>query len=453
MLADPAAGLRVVERVQHRVGIEDRVVPPAAVLAVGRLALGLEELVPRGAGVPHLHRRAEPDLGEHLPERLEVRTPVHRGAVQRDVDPVRIAPLRQELPGFLLVVRVRLHRRIESERRRLDDRRDLLAQPRHHLLDHRLLVDRVVRRLADGLLVERRAPHVEGDVVHAEDRRRADPCLGMILDIGQEVGVDVADDVDAAGLELGHRGRDLGDRPEDDVLERGLAAPVLVERLEPDVLVALPLHELPGAGAHGRRAAERFVADLLDVLLRHDAEVDQTLEQEREGLVGDQLDRVRVDDLHFLDRADVAVLGRLLLLLARLQHALERELHVLGRHRRAVVELDTPPELELPRRVVERLPRHGQRGLEFELGGAMQERVEHVDVDQHAHALEVHVGVEGRRVGRQRDRQGVLALRPGADRHEERGENQGHHEGEPMFHEVLLADGSVTIQQPAYLLG
>src|SRR6266571_7724510 len=41
------------------------------------------------------------------------------------------------------------------------DARVLLAEPRHHLLEHRLLVDGVVRGLARGLLVERRAPHVE----------------------------------------------------------------------------------------------------------------------------------------------------------------------------------------------------------------------------------------------------------------------------------------------------
>ena len=192
--------------------------------------------------------------------------------------------------------------------------------------------------------------------MHAEDRRRADPRLRMTLEVGHEIGVDVADDVHAARLELGHRRRHLGDRPEDDVLERRLAAPVLIERLESDVLVAFPLHELPRAGAHRRRAAERLLAYFLDVLFRHDAEVHETLEQERKRLVGDQVDRIRVDDLHFLDRANVAVLGRLLLLLARLQDPIERELHVLGRHDRAVVEFDALAELELPHRVAERLP-------------------------------------------------------------------------------------------------
>src|SRR5881296_1135939 len=41
VLADPAARLRVEERVEHGVGVEDRVVAPRAVGAVGGLALGL----------------------------------------------------------------------------------------------------------------------------------------------------------------------------------------------------------------------------------------------------------------------------------------------------------------------------------------------------------------------------------------------------------------------------
>src|SRR5207249_5578960 len=53
-LADPAAGLGVIQRVEDRVSVEDGVVAPAAVEPVGRLALALEELVPRRARVPDL---------------------------------------------------------------------------------------------------------------------------------------------------------------------------------------------------------------------------------------------------------------------------------------------------------------------------------------------------------------------------------------------------------------
>ena len=228
-----------------------------------------------------------------------------------------------------------------------------------------------------------------------------------------------------------------------------LAAPVLVEGFEPDVLVALPLHELPGAGAHRRPCCRTPPSPTFSTcFLGTMREEHEALEQERERLVGDQMDRVRVDDLHFLDRADVAVLGRLLLLLARLQHPVERELHVLGRHGGAVVELDALAELELPRRVVERLPRQGQRGLELQLRAAVQERVEHVDVDEDADALEVHVRVEGRRVRRQRDGERVLALRAGAERQgDERSEVRARSPGSQRFMECppsSIGDGTAA---------
>src|SRR5262245_14679641 len=94
-LADPAARLRVVERVKDGVGVEDRVVAPAPVLAVGGLALALEELVPGRTGVPHLGGRTDTHLGQHLADRLEDRPERHERAVQRDVDAVGIAGLRE----------------------------------------------------------------------------------------------------------------------------------------------------------------------------------------------------------------------------------------------------------------------------------------------------------------------------------------------------------------------
>ena len=71
----------------------------------------------------------------------------------------------------------------------------------------------------------------------------------MALEVRDEVGAHVPDEVHAAGLELRHLRRHLRHGPDDEHLERGLAAPVLVEGLEADVLVALPLDELPGPRA------------------------------------------------------------------------------------------------------------------------------------------------------------------------------------------------------------
>src|SRR3989441_1267555 len=108
VLADPAARLRVEERVEQGVGVEDRVVAPRAVGAVGGLALGLQKLVPRRARVPHPRVRADADLGQHLGERLEDRPELDERAVQRDVDAVGITGLGQQLFGLLGIERERL---------------------------------------------------------------------------------------------------------------------------------------------------------------------------------------------------------------------------------------------------------------------------------------------------------------------------------------------------------
>src|SRR6266581_1934574 len=339
VLADPAARLRVEERVEHGVGVEDRVVAPRAVGAVGGLALGLQKFVPRRARVPHPRVRADADLGQHLGERLEDRPELDERAVQRDVDAAGITGLGQQLFGLLGIERERLDLRIVAKGRRLHDGGHLPAEPAHQPLDDGLLVDREVRGLPHELLVERRRPHVELDVVHAENRRGRYVRLRVRLERGRDVGRHVADQIHPARLDLGDLGGHLRDGADDEVLERGLAAPVAVEGLQADVLVALPLDELPRPRPDGGRGAERVVADLLEVLLGDDGKEDQPLEQERERLVGDEVNRVGVDDADVLDGADVAVLGLLLLLLAGLRHPLDRELHVLGGQRVAVVEL------------------------------------------------------------------------------------------------------------------
>ena len=262
-----------------------------------------------------------PDLGQHLADGLEDRPVRDAGAVQRDVHAVRKARLGEQLLGLLGIVGIGLDLAIEAEGERLHRGGDLRGEARHQLLHDGLLVDRVVRRLPRRLLVEGRRPHVELDVVDAQDRRRGDVGLRMGLELGRDVGGDFPDDVDAARLDLRVLRGVLGDGAEDEVLERRLAAPVLVEGLEADELVALPLDELPRARADGRRRPEGLIPDGHDVLLGDDAEVDEALEQEREGLVRDDVNGLGVDHLHFLDRADIAVLRRLLRLV---EHPLER---------------------------------------------------------------------------------------------------------------------------------
>src|SRR3989441_3094453 len=309
VLADPAARLRVEERVEHGVGVEDRVVAPRAVGAVGGLALGLQKLVPRRARVPHPRVRADADLGQHLGERLEDRPELDERAVQRDVDAVGITGLGQQLFGLLGIERERLDVWIVAKGRRLHDGGHLPAEPAPQPLDDGLLVDREVRGLPDQLLVEPRRPHVELDVVHPENRRGAHVTLRVRLGLGRDVGRHVADQIHPARLDLGDLGGHLRDGADDEVLERRLAAPVAVEGLQADGLVTLPLDELPRHRPDGGRGAERVIADLLEVLLGDDGKEDQPLEQERERLVGDEVDRLGVDDADVLDGADVAVLG------------------------------------------------------------------------------------------------------------------------------------------------
>jgi hypothetical protein len=100
------------------------------------------------------------------------------------------------------------------------------------------------------------------------------------------------------------------------------------------------------------------------VLLGHDAEEDEPLEEEREGLVGDDVNRLRIDHADFLDGADVAVLRRLLRLV---EHPVERVLDVLSGHGLPVVEAHALADLELPLVVREGLPGGREGGLELEL--------------------------------------------------------------------------------------
>src|SRR5436309_2069278 len=221
VLADPAARLRVEERVEHGVGVEDRVVAPRAVGAVGGLALGLQKLVPRRSRVPHPRVRADADLGQHLGERLEDRPELDERAVQRDVDAAGITGLGQQLFGLLGIERERLDLRIVAKGRRLHDGGHLPAEPAHQPLDDGLLVDREVRGLPHELLVERRRPHVELDVVHAENGRGRHVRLRVRLELGHDAGRPVADQIHPARLDLGDLGGHLRDGADDEVLERG----------------------------------------------------------------------------------------------------------------------------------------------------------------------------------------------------------------------------------------
>jgi len=327
--------------------------------------------------------------------------------VEGDVDAARVASLGEELLRLLRIGGIRLHLGIVAKGLWLHRGRHGPPETRHELLDDRLLVDGVVGGLTHRLLVEGRHAHVELDGVHAQDGRGGDVGLRVRLQLGHEVCGDVADDVHATRLGLRHLRRHLGDGAEDQLTEGRLAAPVLVEGLQPDELIPLPLHELPGSCPHGSRGAEGLVAHRFHVLPGHDAEEGETLEEEREGFVGGDHDGLGIDHADVLDGPDVPVLRRLLL---GVEHPIERILHVFGGHDVAVVEAHPLADLELPLRVRHRLPRGGEGRLELELGVPVQERVEHVHVDENPDPLEVHVRIEGGRMRDEGDDERVLPL-------------------------------------------
>jgi hypothetical protein len=180
-------------------------------------------------------------------------------SVTRKVISAILGPrLGEELAGPVGVVREGLDLRVVGP---FEGRRDRpvgdCRGPLEHVLDDRALVDRVVRRL----------PHPdvrEGPLAGVEDR---EPDMGArllvdlearALELTERDGGHLDHDVDAAGEHLGDPGVGVGDRPEDDRVEGGRAVPVILEALDDDAGVRLPLGEAEGAGADG--VAAEFLA-------------------------------------------------------------------------------------------------------------------------------------------------------------------------------------------------
>src|SRR5262245_40065692 len=149
--------------------------------------------------------------------------------------------------------------------------------------------------------------------------------------------------VDLAALQRDQPRRLVRDHPEDQPLDARSLAPEMVGRLQNELDARIERDELVRAGSH-RRFLEAFLADRLDILLRHDPA--------RAGGVGIEGHEVRPRLLE--TEADAAGFGNfdggdpvLDHLGRRAPVTLERELHVLGGHRIAVVEAGAAPEREL----------------------------------------------------------------------------------------------------------
>src|SRR5919198_1373798 len=65
-LANPAAWFRMVQGMENSIRVKRRVIAPGAVKAIGRLAFGLEKLVPCRPWLPELEVRAQPHFAEHF---------------------------------------------------------------------------------------------------------------------------------------------------------------------------------------------------------------------------------------------------------------------------------------------------------------------------------------------------------------------------------------------------
>ena len=139
--------------------------------------------------------------------------------------------------------------------------------------------------------------------------------------------------------------------------------------------------------------------------LRHDRELGQLCQQDRIGAVGLQPHGRRVDRGGVDDLVELAELRALEL---RIGDALDREDHVLGGQRRAVMELDVAAQRELDRGVVDLLPRRRDLRDDLPLVVARHHVVEHVAIDEVAVGIPLHVRIERRRLLHQIDHQHVL---------------------------------------------
>ena len=203
-------------------------------------------------------------------------------------------------------------------------------------------------------------------------------------------------DVGLAALEHGEPGHVLGHDLPHQALDGRRLAPVAVVRLEHQLDAGIERRELVRSGPD-RRFLEALVADLLDVLLRHDPTGSgggRGVERQeiRPRLLQPETHPVRVDDL---DRRH--------LLLQKLGGgaavALEAELHVFGGQGIAVVKDDTLPQHEL---VAQAVLGHGPGLRQRRRHGIARHRLHHGVVQRVEHLHDgddagVLGGVEPRR--------------------------------------------------------
>ena len=374
-------------------------------------------LAPRREECRALHR-AHPGLDadglQITDDGLAHRVVGREGIEVARVEAVRIAGLGEQLLGVRGVVGGRLHGDRELEDARHDRAREPGEAERLGLVDS-LAVDGVAGRQPHATVVPRRfrVPLLgQLEPERAGQQRRLELDARRALELfshgaGEEVG-----EIHLASLQRGRARRLLRHRAHDDPLDVGRLPPVAVEGLEHDLHAGRERHDLVWARPHGRLLVA-ILADLLDVLLGHDpartggrGAVEQ--HEVRPRLLQDEAHLGRPDDLNLLH----------LLLEQRRRRSfvsLEGEFHVLGRHRRAVVEFRVLAERERVGQVILRLaPRLGETRRLHTGRHRLHHRV--VDgVDDHVRRAEpLHVaGVEP--LGRERDVHAVPHLAFGGE--------------------------------------
>ena len=223
------------------------------------------------------------------------------------------------------------------------------------------------------------------------------------------------DRVDVAGQQRGHAGRLVLDDPERDLLPVRLLAPVGVVARELDAIAVGVSNELVAAAADRRLARVEVLGRRAGRdLLRHDVDRRQVVGRERIRRRIAEADRVGIDDLLGDDR--LRVRGERSRAVRDERHPVDRERDVLGSQLAAVVELDPLAQLELPRLVVDRLPRCRDARNHLRVRIHLHELVEDVLGDVVVREQVVEVRIDRRHVGRHRDLQLLAACRHGEER-------------------------------------
>jgi hypothetical protein len=294
------------------------------------------------------------------------------------------------------------------------------------------------------------------DELHPPGRRRDDlgeAELGIRLDRRRLDADHQIADVRLAGLQHRQARRPIGNALDDDPLDRGLLPPVLLVRLEHELLARIHADEAIRAEPHGL-PLESSLADLLDVLLGDDprrpgGRCGVEHEEVRPGLVQRESHAVRVDDIHRLHPV-VQQLGR------GAAVSLEAELHVVGREGVAVVKLEPLAQLEVVGEPVGALaPGLGQARRHVVAGQRLDERVvERVEEREGGAEPRRLGGVEKRGRDRGVERDGELAVRrplgasrPGREREQDEREQSGQadastHVGPPPRRSALRAEAA-----------